>query len=81
MKRYGPIIGVFLAFAVAAFALVKVYERGKDSDRLLDTKIPQETIDWINNGMREGLLADMRRLYKLRKGATEEMIRRSKSGG
>ena len=39
------------------------------------------TIDWINNGMREGLLADMRRLYKLRKGATEEMIRRSKSGG
>ena len=49
MKRYGPIIGVFLAFAVAAFALVKVYERGKDSDRLLDTKIPQETIDWINN--------------------------------
>lgn len=39
------------------------------------------TIDWISNGMREDLLADMRRLYKLRKGATEEMIRRSKSGG
>lgn len=49
MRRYGPLIGVLLAFAVTAFALVKVYEKGKDSDRLLDTQIPQETIDWINN--------------------------------
>ena len=49
MKRFGPIAAVVLVFLVAAFTLVKVYDKGKDSDRLVDTKIPQETIDWINN--------------------------------
>ena len=35
-------------------------------------------IDWISNGMREDLLEDMHRLLQLRKGSTEELIRRSK---
>ena len=35
-------------------------------------------IDWISNGMREDLLKDMHRLLQLRKGSTEELIRRSK---
>ena len=49
MKRYAPLICILLAFLVAAFVLVKVYDRGKDSDRLLDATIPPETIEWINN--------------------------------
>ena len=35
-------------------------------------------IDWISNGMREDLLADIKRLCELRKGSTEELIYRSK---
>ena len=35
-------------------------------------------IDWISNGMREDILEDMHRLLLLRKGSTEELIRRSK---
>ncbi|MBQ9046130.1 MAG: TetR/AcrR family transcriptional regulator C-terminal domain-containing protein [Oscillospiraceae bacterium] len=35
-------------------------------------------IDWISNGMQQDLLEDLQRLCELRKGSTEELIRRSK---
>lgn len=34
-------------------------------------------IDWISKGMREDMLQQMRRIWFLKKGSTEELIRRS----
>ena len=49
MKRIGTIIGILAVFLLSAFALVKVYDKGKDQKPLRYADIPQETIDWINS--------------------------------
>ena len=49
MKRFAPIIGVMLVFVLAAFSLVKIYDKGKDQKPLRFADVPQETIDWINS--------------------------------
>lgn len=48
MKRFGPITGVLLVFILSAFALIAIYDKGKDQKPLRYADIPQETIDWIN---------------------------------
>lgn len=54
MKRHLSIIYVLIFFAVAAISMVVIYEKGKESEALVDAEIPQETIDWIN-GIGKGL--------------------------
>ncbi len=54
MKRLGSIAGVLLVFILAALALVKIYDKGKEQKPLQYADIPQETIDWINS-LAEGL--------------------------
>lgn len=49
MKRLGSILGVMLVFLLSAFALVMVYDKGKDQKPLRFADVPQETIDWINS--------------------------------
>lgn len=49
MKKLGPIAGVLLVFLISAFALVKIYDKGKDQKPLRYADVPQETIDWINS--------------------------------
>lgn len=49
MKRAGLITGILLVFILTAFALVRVYDKGKDQKPLRYADIPQETIDWINS--------------------------------
>lgn len=49
MKQLGSIAGVLLVFVLSAFALVMIYDKGKDQKALRYADIPQETIDWINS--------------------------------
>lgn len=48
MKQLGSIAGVLLVFVLSAFALVMIYDKGKDQKALRYADVPQETIDWIN---------------------------------
>ena len=49
MKQLGSIAGVLLVFVLSAFALVMIYDKGKDQKALRYADVPQETIDWINS--------------------------------
>lgn len=49
MKQLGSIAGVLLVFVLSAFALVMIYDKGKDQKALRFADVPQETIDWINS--------------------------------
>ena len=49
MKRIGPLAGVLLVFILAALALIKIYDKGKNEKPLIYAEIPQGTIDWINS--------------------------------
>lgn len=49
MKQLGSIAGVLLVFVLSAFALVMIYDKGKDQKPLRYADVPQETIDWINS--------------------------------
>lgn len=40
---------VLAVFALAALALVRIYDEGKEQKPLMYADIPQETIDWINS--------------------------------
>lgn len=49
MKKLGSIAGVLLVFVLSAFALVVIYDKGKDQKPLRYADVPPETIDWINS--------------------------------
>ena len=49
MKKLGSISGVLLVFVLSAFALVMIYDKGKDQKPLRYADVPQSTIDWINS--------------------------------
>ena len=49
MKQLGSIAGVLLVFVLSAFALVVIYDKGKDQKALRYADVPPETIDWINS--------------------------------
>ena len=49
MKRLGSLASVLLVFILSAFALVMIYDKGKDQKPLRYADVPQGTIDWINS--------------------------------
>jgi hypothetical protein len=49
MKKYGSLLGLLLVFALAAYVMVLVYDKGKDEKPLRYANVPQETIDWLNS--------------------------------
>ena len=49
MKQLSSIAGVMLIFILSAFALVVIYDKGKDQKPLRYADVPNSTIDWINS--------------------------------